>query len=350
MLYLWRSSVTSHIQSLRTIDLQSRLKLLALTYRNEGVSVPHRTLQRSSSSSSKRWQSRHGKDAFAKEARVQGLKSRAAFKLLEINHKYKIFEKGQTVVDLGYAPGSWSQVAQDRTQPYGRVVGIDIIPTQPPKGVSTIQGNFLSEAVQEEVKKYLRDPASGSLRQSSFLSTANDSKASREGEVDASETNYVELEARAERSPGVTSEQDNPIRHKSRGEIGEAEGRMVDVVLSDMSAPWEQTTGFWRKSLSNPYYRMMNTSGMNFRDHIGSMNLCNAALRFAFDTLRGGGHFICKFYQGSDDKMLEHRLKKLFTKVHREKPESSRSESKEAYFVALRRKPDTSDEDAFRNI
>ena len=121
------------------------------------------------------------------------------------------------------------------------------------------------------MKKYLRDPASGSLRQSSFLSTANDSKASREGEVDASETNYVELEARAERSPGVTSEQDNPIRHKSRGEIGEAEGRMVDVVLSDMSAPWEQTTGFWRKSLSNPYYRMMNTSGMNFRDHIGSM-------------------------------------------------------------------------------
>lgn len=46
---------------------------------------------------------------------------------------------------------------------------------------------------------------------------------------------------------------------------------MVDVVLSDMSAPWEQTTGFWKKSLSNPYIRMMNTSGINFRDHAGSM-------------------------------------------------------------------------------
>jgi 21S rRNA (uridine2791-2'-O)-methyltransferase len=42
---------------------------------------------------------------------------------------------------------------------------------------------------------------------------------------------------------------------------------MVDVVLSDMSAPWEQTTGFWKRSLSDPYYRMMNTSGMSFRDH-----------------------------------------------------------------------------------
>lgn len=49
------------------------------------------------------------------------------------------------------------------------------------------------------------------------------------------------------------------------------EGRMVDVVLSDMSAPWEQTTGFWKKSLSNPYHRMMNTSGIAFKDHAGSM-------------------------------------------------------------------------------
>lgn len=46
---------------------------------------------------------------------------------------------------------------------------------------------------------------------------------------------------------------------------------IVDVVLSDMSAPWEQTEGFWKRSLSDPYYRMMNTSGINFRDHAGSM-------------------------------------------------------------------------------
>ena len=52
---------------------------------------------------------------------------------------------------------------------------------------------------------------------------------------------------------------------------GTVEKRMVDVVLSDMSAPWEQTTGFHKKSLSDPYYRMMNTSGMAFRDHAGSM-------------------------------------------------------------------------------
>jgi len=52
-----------------------------------------------------------------------------------------------------------------------------------------------------------------------------------------------------------------------------------------------------------------------------------AALTFCFDTLRTGGHFVCKFYQGQEDKMLEKRLKSLFEKVHREKPESSRSVS-----------------------
>ena len=117
-----------------------------------------------------------------------------------------------------------------------------------------------------------------------------------------------------------------------------------------MSAPWEQTSGFGANTLSNPYHRLMNTSGVAFRDHTGSMvsidsserenmttmlsnhpfflqDLCTAALQFASDTLRPGGHFVCKFYQGSEDKALEQKLKTLFHKVYREKPDSSRSVS-----------------------
>lgn len=59
----------------------------------------------------------------------------------------------------GYAPGSWSQVAVERTKPSGRVVGIDILPAQPPKGVATIQGNFLSPGVQALVKHFLAEQA-----------------------------------------------------------------------------------------------------------------------------------------------------------------------------------------------
>ncbi|MCJ1263231.1 2' O-ribose methyltransferase [Lobaria immixta] len=282
----------------------------------------------SSSSSSKRWQNRQGKDKFVISAKVQGLKSRAAFKLLEINEKHKIFHNGQTVVDLGYAPGSWSQVALDRTAPDGRVVGIDIIPAQPPKGVSTIQGNFLSPAVQEEVKKFLKEADLARVRPSRALDGKDADERLLEEGLDVEPTRYFESESRAEHLSGATMHPEREPASGKNGNRGKApvvKDKMVDVVLSDMSAPWEQTDGFWKRSLSDPYYRMMNTSGMKFRDHAGSMDLCDAALRFAFDTLRAGGHFVCKFYQGGEDKALELRLRSLFAKVHREKPESSRS-------------------------
>ncbi|KAJ5326105.1 hypothetical protein MYU51_010703 [Penicillium brevicompactum] len=260
--------------------------------------------------SSKRWQARQQKDQFTKEAAVQGLKSRAAFKLLQIDEKYRIFKGGQTVVDLGYAPGSWSQVAANRTQPHGRVLGVDLIPAQPPKGVSTIQGNFLSPEIQTYIRDFLRSPERGRPRQPDL----------------------------GEPSPSIL--ESNPDESAVEGKDGQDKilERTVDVVLSDMSAPWHQTSGFWKRSLSAPY-RMMNTSGIVFKDHAGSMDLCNAALRFSTDVLKTGGHFVCKFYQGSEDKELEMQLKTLFKKVHRLKPESSRSESKEAFFVGLQRKP-----------
>ncbi|KAF2835135.1 23S ribosomal RNA methyltransferase [Patellaria atrata CBS 101060] len=283
-------------------------------------------LRAASSSSSTRWKSRQGRDHFAKEAKVQGLKSRAAFKLLEMNEKYKLFKKGDTVVDLGYAPGSWSQVAVNRTSPGGRVVGIDVIPAQPPKGASTIQGNFLSPEIQAEVRSYVQDPNRGRPRQRpTFYDNEGDDATHflEMEELDKQSQGYLEMERRVDlchssdtKSSNARGEEGNEKKSTLK-ERDKAAGRVVDVVLSDM---------------------MMNTSGMAFRDHAGSMDLCDAALSFSFDTLRTGGHFLCKFYQGAEDKILETRLRRLFEKVHREKPESSRSESKEAYFVGLRRK------------
>jgi len=67
----------------------------------------------------------------------------------------------------------------------------------------------------------------------------------------------------------------------------------------------------------------------------GKQDLCRAALSFASDTLKPGGHFVCKFYQGAEDKAFEQLLKKMFAKVHREKPYASRPVSP-FYFIALR--------------
>ncbi|KAK0616307.1 FtsJ-like methyltransferase-domain-containing protein [Immersiella caudata] len=277
------------------------------------------------SSSNSRWKSRQSSDFFARTAKVQGLKSRAAFKLLEIDSRYHIFKPRQTVVDLGYAPGSWSQVALERTKPNGRIVGIDLIPAQPPKGVSTIQGNFLSPAVQGVVKRFLVEGRG-----------KHESKAESEGEGEEGgeevRPSYIEMERQAVKEEVAAEEV------VAEGDVKGKDMRLVDVVLSDMSEPWPQTHGFSVNSLSNPYRRLMNTSGIAFKDHAGSMDLCRAALSFASDTLKTGGHFVCKFYQGAEDKAFENLLKKMFAKVHREKPESSRSESREAFFVALRRK------------
>jgi len=155
-----------------------------------------------------------------------------------------------------------TQVAVERTKPNGRILGIDIIPAQPPKGVSTIQGNFLSAGVQAEVKRFLSDPDRGRPRQQLFFTHEDTGKTEAHIEEDLS---YIDLERHADDPPegGITS--------KKRGKKAEDDGgKMVDIILSDMSEPWEQTTGFWKRTLSNPY-RMMNTSGIPFKDHAGSM-------------------------------------------------------------------------------
>ncbi|KAL8985357.1 MAG: hypothetical protein Q9177_004455 [Variospora cf. flavescens] len=241
------------------------------------------------------------------------------------------------------------QVAVDRTSPHGHVLGIDVIPAQPPTGVSTIQGNFLSPFIQEEVKKYLSAAQQGKHKHPSSRAELKHGILI-EMERDQSTHSYLEQEKQSGvLAPQIFHDTVKNGSHEAGVDIGGGE-RTVDVVLSDMSAPWEQTEGFWKRSLSDPYYRMMNTSGINFRDHAGSMDLCEAAMKFTFDTLRPNGHLICKFYQGTEDKALENRLKMLFAKVHRDKPESSRKESKEAYFVALRRKAGVRRVDVFRQI
>ncbi|KAH6608829.1 hypothetical protein Trco_002175 [Trichoderma cornu-damae] len=248
---------------------------------------------------------------------------------MPIDAKYKLFKSGQTVVDLGYAPGSWSQVAVERTRPHGRVIGIDLIPAQPPRGVATFQGDFLSPMVQKLVKDFIAQTCREQPPNVGGYNVNGDDDLLPKHTV-INQRSYIDLERHSAESSAPPS---------SSVSTNSASKNLVDIVLSDMSAPWEQVSGFSANSLSNPYSRLMNTSGIASRDHAGSMDLCEAALDFASDTLKPGGHLVCKFYMGARDRALEEQLKLLFEKVYREKPESSRAESREAYFVALHRRP-----------
>ena len=95
----------------------------------------------------KAWIHEHVNDAYVQRARAEGWRSRAAFKLLEIDTTDKLLKPGMTVVDLGSAPGSWSQVAAKRVAPGGRLVALDLLPMEPIHGVEFIQGDFHDDAV-----------------------------------------------------------------------------------------------------------------------------------------------------------------------------------------------------------
>jgi 23S rRNA (uridine2552-2'-O)-methyltransferase len=107
------------------------------------------------SKSSHSWLQRQRSDPYVRLALAQGYRSRAAFKLLEINQRDKLFSLGMRVVDLGAAPGGWSQVAKACVGAKGFVVSIDILEMEPLKDVYAIQGNFEQPAVIEQLLRCL---------------------------------------------------------------------------------------------------------------------------------------------------------------------------------------------------
>ena len=97
------------------------------------------------SKSSRRWLAEHFDDQYVKMAQQQGLRARAAFKLIELDEKYRILRKGMRIVDLGSAPGSWAQVVQRALGDSGKVIALDILPMDPLQDVTFIQGDFTED-------------------------------------------------------------------------------------------------------------------------------------------------------------------------------------------------------------
>lgn len=117
---------------------------------------------RGRSVSSQRWLKRQIDDPYVRRAKAEGYRSRAAFKLVEIDDKHRIFKPGQRVLDLGAAPGGWSQVAAARVkagQGTGRVVAIDLLEIEPIPNVEFAQLDFLEEAAPARLREMLDGPA-----------------------------------------------------------------------------------------------------------------------------------------------------------------------------------------------
>ncbi|NVK55488.1 MAG: 23S rRNA (uridine(2552)-2'-O)-methyltransferase RlmE [Alteromonadaceae bacterium] len=109
------------------------------------------------SKTSKKWMEEHVNDPYVKKAQADGYRSRASYKLIEINDKDKLFRAGSVVMDLGSAPGGWSQIVAPIVGEHGRVIASDILPMDSIIGVDFVQGDFTDEAVYNQILNVLGD-------------------------------------------------------------------------------------------------------------------------------------------------------------------------------------------------
>lgn len=107
------------------------------------------------SKTSKQWMHEHVNDPYVQRAQKEGYRSRAAYKLLEMDERDHLFKSGMVVVDLGAVPGGWSQVAVAKVGPAGRVIALDLLPLSPIAGVEFIQGDFREDGVLTQLEERL---------------------------------------------------------------------------------------------------------------------------------------------------------------------------------------------------
>ena len=244
--------------------------------RGQGVRV--KTAKKRSTSST-RWLQRQLNDPYVQLARREGYRSRAAFKLLELDEKFGLLRPGDTVVDLGCAPGGWTQVAVKKTGARGKVIGIDLLEVDPVAGAEIFVLDFLADDAPEIIKKRLRDAAHA-------------------------------VSAHPQRPlPNPPPAGEGMVA--AAGE-GMGTGR-VNLVLSDMAA---------------------NATGHAPTDHIRIIHLCDLAYQFATEILAPGGAFVCKVLKGGTERELLKKMQRDFVSVKHAKPAASRSDSAESYVVA----------------
>lgn len=109
--------------------------------------------------SSNRWLQRQLNDPYVAEAKRLNYRSRAAFKLIQLDEKFHFLGKGKTIIDLGCAPGGWTQIAAQKNKGSGQIVGMDLLPTEPIEGAILLQKDFTAPDAADKIKSLLNGPA-----------------------------------------------------------------------------------------------------------------------------------------------------------------------------------------------
>ena len=261
------------------------------------------------SKSSKRWLQEHNRDRYVNLARSRQLRSRAVFKLEELDQRHKLFRPGQTVVDLGAAPGSWSAYVVEKVRPGGKVIAVDLLDMQPLAGVIFLQAD-LNDAERLQYCIAELGENSADLVISDMAPNLSGIAAVDQAGGKVIAVDLLDMQPLA----GVIFLQaDLNDAERLQYCIAELGENSADLVISDM-AP--------------------NLSGIAAVDQAGSLNLAESAYRVACSVLREKGHFLVKLFQGSDSAAFGKQLAEKFDKVLQVKPRASRANSSELYILA----------------
>ena len=243
-------------------------------------------MSRKSKSKTARWVEARGRDAFWRDARKQGYRSRAAYKLAAIDDAFRILKPGLCVVDLGCAPGGWGQVLVERCRKSAAIVGVDLLEMNPVDGVTFVRGDFCEQGVVDSV---LRACNASDFPPTDFPPPT---PSQREGRVIDD------------------SQREGMVLGDSQRDVRAA--RVVDVVVSDMSP---------------------NLSGVAATDQANAGRLVAAAAGFARANLKAGGAFVVKCFAGADFDELRAQTAADYGRINCFRPPATRAKSREAYLV-----------------
>jgi 23S rRNA (uridine2552-2'-O)-methyltransferase len=245
----------------------------------------------------KSWLNDHVNDPYVKQAKIDGFRARAAYKLKEIDETFKLIKPGHVVVDLGSTPGAWSQYVRRRLSPTGAAVGalngsiiaLDILPMEPIEGVEFILGDFTAQSTLDELLLKVEQTIQHPRRKSAEFSSKNTA-----GDM---------AEPAAASAPTL-----------AQGAEPAAKPRLVDVVVSDI-AP--------------------NLSGIASADAARIIALIELAVDFAQNQLKPEGALVVKLFHGAAYDPLVKLFRATFKVVKPLKPKSSRDKSSETFLVGM---------------
>jgi 23S rRNA (uridine2552-2'-O)-methyltransferase len=241
----------------------------------------------------KSWLNDHVNDPYVKQAKVDGFRARAAYKLKEIDETFKLIKPGHVVVDLGSAPGAWSQYVRRRLSPTGAAVGalngtiiaLDILHMEPIEGVEFIQGDFTEQATLDALLSKIELLVQHSIGLEADLTSKTASKKALQ-----------------------------PVATPNAPAAPASRPRVVDVVVSDI-AP--------------------NLSGIASADAARIIGLIELAVDFAQTQLKPEGALVVKLFHGGAYDPLVKLFKQTFKVVKPFKPKSSRDKSSETFLVGM---------------